>query len=1000
MNRLVFASAVVALTTLGHAAPQPDKKPAGPLSPREELTTFRVPKGFKVELVACEPEVIDPVAMAFDENGRLFVVEMPGYPNGGVATGKVTSGRVKLLEDRDGDGFYETATVFLEGLRFPTSVMPYKGGILVANAPDLIYAQDTKGKGKANKVRTLYTGFELKNIQQLPSGFQWGLDNWVYACAGGAGGTITSAEKPDAPAVVLRGRGFRFHPDIPASLEPTSGGGQYGLTCDRWGNWFTATNSQHLRHIVLPDHYLRRNPDLPVSATTIDIPDHGAACKVHRISPFESWRVERTKRRKDGPDAKRFPSTELVPGGYITSACSPLVYEADLFPKEYHGNVFVCDPANNLIHRDVLEPKGATFVARRAPEEAECEFFASTDTWCRPVALTLGPDGAIYVLDFYREVIETPLSLPEDIQKGLPLVSQGKGRIWRIVPDGAKKAERPALGKATTEELVKQLEHPNYWRRITAQRLLVERQDGSKLVELESMAKDSKNAPGRLHALRTLEGLNRLEAKHLEAALKDASAGVRAHAVQMAEPWLKTNKDLQKRLFDLAEDRAFEVRFQVALSAGVLGLEAVVGGPVSLLMMTDSEEPWIRTALLSSVRAEAARPLLAFMALREPYRTNAKSGYLQTISQLAALATTQMSVEKATEVLAVADIESGPATWQLAVLQGWGQGLKAKGVSLGKVWEPTSPAVKKYQERLNPVFAGAAKKAADPALAVAERDSAIRLLGFGPFASGETAFKELLTPQTPAELQVAAVRALANHDDPKVGTHLLTAWKSASPSLRREIVDAVLARPARVQQLLDAIEKKQVLASHLEPAKLTLLRKHPDAKIRARADKLLKDQVAPAREEVIKNYQNAALERKPDAKAGKLVFKKVCAACHRLENEGIEVGPDLLSALANKTPETLVIDILDPSREVDPRYIEYVATLKDGRVVTGLIAAETASSVTLRRADKAEDTLLRSQIDTLQATAKSLMPEGLEMQLNPQELYDVIAYLLQVGAKK
>ena len=356
---------------------RPATPPKGPLSPREELATFKVPKGFRVELAACEPDVIDPVAMAFDENGRLFVAEMPGYPNGGVGTGKITSGRIKMLED-SGDGFYGKSTLFLEHLRFPTAVMPYRGGLLIANAPDLIFAEDTRQLGKADRQRVLYTGFDIANIQQLLSGFQWGLDNWVHACAGGKGGTITSAEKPNAPAVELRGRGIRFHPDQPASLEPTSGGGQYGLTCDQWGSWFTATNSQHLRHIILPDHYLKRNPFLPVSAVTLDIPDHGAACKVHRISPFEQWRVDRTKQRKDGPNASKFPPTELFPGGYVTSACSPLVYEATLFPAIYQGNVFVCDPANNLIHRDVLQRNGAIFVAKRADGEGDCEL------WLRP----------------------------------------------------------------------------------------------------------------------------------------------------------------------------------------------------------------------------------------------------------------------------------------------------------------------------------------------------------------------------------------------------------------------------------------------------------------------------------------------------------------------------------------------------------------------------------------------------------------------------------------
>src|SRR6266542_626079 len=324
----------------------------GPLSPREEMATFKVPKGFRVELVACEPDVVDPVAMAFDENGRLFVAEMPGYPNGGIATGKITSGRIKMLEDLDGDGFYEKSTLFAEGLRFPMSVMPWKGGLLVAMAPDLILLEDRDGDGKADRKRVLYSGFNLSNIQQMVNGLQWGMDNWVHGVAGSDGGTIRSAEKPESPALTLRSRGFRFHPDVPGSLEPTSGGGQYGLASDAWGHWFTATNSQHLRHIVLPDHALARNPSLPVRATTLDIPDHGAACKVHRISPFEAWRVESTRRRREGADASHFPANELVPGGYSTSTCGPLVYEAGLFPEAYRGSIFVCDPANNLVHRD------------------------------------------------------------------------------------------------------------------------------------------------------------------------------------------------------------------------------------------------------------------------------------------------------------------------------------------------------------------------------------------------------------------------------------------------------------------------------------------------------------------------------------------------------------------------------------------------------------------------------------------------------------------------
>ncbi len=585
-----FAMVIGSSWSAGDDAPF-EPPPSKPLAPREEQLTFRLPKGLVIELVASEPDVVDPVAMAFDEQGRLFVAEMRGYPNGGVGTGAVTSGRIKMLEDVDGDGFFEKSTTYADGLRFPTSVMPYRGGLLVANAPDLVFLE-----GLNAKPRVLYTGFDVANIQQLLSGFQWGLDNWVHGCAGGKGGTIKSVESPKSAEVVLRGRGIRFHPDLPGSLEPTSGGGQYGLATDEAGHWFVATNSQHLRHIILPDHYLAHNPNLPVAAVTLDISDHGAACKVHRISPFESWRVERTKRRKGSADAKRFPTTELIPGGFVTSGTSPLVYTGGLFPTEYAGNTFVCDPANNLVHRDILEPKGgATFLAKRAGEDHE--FLASTDNWFRPVWLTLGPDGAIYVADFYREVIETPLSLPEDMKQKLNLQSAGRGRIWRIRPEGKYHAPRFDLTRMPTAELVKHLEHDNYWWRITAQRLLVSRTDGTIAAKLRDLVATSKKPAGRVHALWTLAGLEKLEATDVVKALQDPAAGVRVQAACLAEKYA-ANATVAERVADLVNDPSAQVRFQLAFS---LGAFSDVKG-LSILARKDAADPWAQTALLSSAQ--------------------------------------------------------------------------------------------------------------------------------------------------------------------------------------------------------------------------------------------------------------------------------------------------------------------------------------------------------------------------------------------------------------
>ena len=995
--RVCWAAALVAVFSVGAGAedkPVPGLTNKGPLSPREERATFKVPKGFRVELVACEPAIVDPVAMSFDEDGRLFVAEMPGYPNGGVGSGTITSGKIKLLEDRDGDGFYEKSTLYADGLRFPMSVMPYKGGLLVAVAPDILYLKDTDGDGKADRRRVLYTGFDLANIQQLVNSLQGGLDNWVYGVAGGYGGTVRSAEKSDAAAVTLRGRGFRFRPDVAASLEPTSGGGQYGLTADTWGRWFTATNSQHLRHIVLPDHALRRNPALPVRAVTLDIPDHGAACKVHRISPFEAWRVERTRRRREGKDASHFPTTELVPGGYSTSTCSPLVYDATLFPEAYRGSVFVCDPANNLIHHDVLVPKGATFTAKRG--EADCEFLASTDNWFRPVWLSLGPDGALYVLDFYREVIETPLSLPEDIKKRVNLQGRKRGRIWRVLPEKAKRRSRPMLSKAKSEELVLHLADDNAWWRMTAQRLLVERQDRSAVKALEALAGQKRSAVGRAHALWTLEGLKALPDRLIEEALKDGAAGVREQALRLAEERLPRSPRLLAAVARLADDPSPRVRFQAALTLGASDRKERLPALAALLRNLESDL-WTQTAVLSSCGKQAAELLVALVH-DEQFRKGPPGRQRQAVAPVASLAGATADGAGLASVLGLLRLEPGqasPAGWQLALVEGLGEGLRNTRRSLAVLLERPPDGLKAEVRVVRSFFAWAAEAAPAAKRPLADRLTAARLLGYGPFSLAKPALAKLLSPRQPPELQLAAIRALALHPQSEVAPTLLAAWSGYSPAVRRECVEALFARADRLQALLSALEKKTVLGGQLEPARVEQLRKHRDPAVRTRAQKVLAGVAAPERQKVVDAYR-PALDLKGDRPRGKALFKKTCATCHRLENEGYEVGPDLLAALKNKTREQLLLDILDPSREVDPRYQNYVVTTTKGQTLTGLIATETASSITLRRGEKAEDVLLRSRIEDITATGKSVMPENLETQLSKQDLADVIEYLLSV----
>ncbi|MBV9123997.1 MAG: HEAT repeat domain-containing protein [Planctomycetes bacterium] len=974
------------------AGPGSNLASRGPLTTREEQSTFHLPPGFRIELVACEPEVVDPVAMAFDEDGRLFVAEMPGYPNGGVATGPASSGKIVRLEDRDGDGRYETSTVVAGRLRFPTSVLPWKGGLLVADAPDIFYLEGSGG-GHTGRRRTFYTGFGLDNIQQLVNGLQWGLDNWVYAGAGNNGGTIRSVEKPKVPPVTLHGQGIRFHPEEAGSLEPTSGGGQFGLAANDWEHWFTATNNQHLRHIVLPDHYLRRNPLLSVPAVTLDIPDHGAACKVYRISPFESWRVERTRRRQGGPDARRFPATELVPGGYITSACSPVVYSADLFPPPYRGNTFVCDPANNLVHRDVLTEVGATYSARRG--ETESEFLASSDTWFRPVNLTVGPDGALYVLDFYREVIETPLSLPEDIQRRLNLQSRGRGRIWRVLPEGSSRPSKPELGKAGTGELVRHLADTNAWWRLTAQRLLVERQDPAAVRPLEELARTAPQPQGRAHALWTLHGLKALPDALIEKALQDAHPGVREQALRLAEDRLAAAASLRAAVVSLVEDSSPRVRFQLALTLGEVHTPETLTA-LARIVHRDGGDPWIQTAVLTSA-GHHAPGLLAALVHDPEFRRSLQAPQLQFLTRLAAVVGAGAGEEDLARTLNL--LTEGQAEnddWRAAVLEGLGQGMRDRQRPLNQLWEKPPVALQKTIPKVIPIFRRAAAVAGDEKRPLAERVAAVRLLGYGPFQVEGLSWPDLLAPTSPGDLQRAAVRALSLQDRPEAAQLLLSAWSGYSPAVRREVVEALFARPERLRLLLDAIEHQKVLPAQLEPFRVEQLRRHPDEAIRRRARALLADWSAPDRRRVVEEYR-PALDLPADAGRGRTLFQKNCATCHRLGQEGVEVGPDLLSALPTKTREGLLLDILDPNREVDPRYVTYLVTTQSGRVFTGIIAAETSSSLTLRRAERAEDTILRSQIEEVRATNQSLMPEGLEKLLSKQDLADLIAYLQEAA---
>ncbi len=432
-----------------------------PRSPREALAAFKLADPtLAIELVAAEPEVTSPVAIAWDEDGRLYVAEMIDYPAAPV------SGRIRRLEDRDGDGRYEHAIVFADKLRMPNGVLPYRGGVLVTAAPDIWYLRDRDGDGRAELRQVVLTGFGEGNPQLRVNGLALGLDNFVYAANGRSEGEVRSPRDPPAKGVSIRRRDVRFmiapsedadQPLSATAIQGIAGFSQFGLAHDDWGNRFPSWNTVPVRHVVLEQQELDRNPYLAETSSVASILDLGDGGRIFAISPAQA----------------RFNRESVA---YFNASCGPLIERGGLLGENYRGNAFICEPLTNLVHRRVLEPAGVTFIARRV--ESGCEFLASTDPCFRPVNLANGPDGALYVVDMYRELVEHPQFVPEAARGKVEFRRwHDRGRIWRIAAKATPRGNtrKPKLSQVDATALVELLRDSNAWWRCTAQRLLVER---------------------------------------------------------------------------------------------------------------------------------------------------------------------------------------------------------------------------------------------------------------------------------------------------------------------------------------------------------------------------------------------------------------------------------------------------------------------------------------------------------------------------------------------
>ena len=971
------------------AAQQPPPGWTRPLPPDEALRTFRLPEGFGIELVATEPDVLDPVAMSFDADGRLYVIEMRDYPSGPPAP----PGRVRRLEDTDGDGRMDRSTVFADGLPYPTGVLAWKDGVLVTAAPDILYFGDADDDGVSDVREVVFTGFGEGNPQHRLNGLSYGIDNWVYGANGY--GEIRPGGGEEAEAVEVLGSDFRIRPDD-RRFELVSGRSQFAMALDDWGNRFINHNSNHIRHPVPPRRYLERNPHLATPDPIEDISDHGALAKVYPISAIE----------------ERF--NQFDHAGHTTTACGLAIYRGDAFPGDYEGNAFVCEPLHSLIHRDVLRPSGVSFVASRG--DRGFDFLASRDNWFRPVNLAAGPDGALYVADFYRAVIEHPFGIPVEAQRRLDFrAGDDKGRIYRVVHGAARPRPRPGLSRATTAELVAHLDDPAAWWRLTAQRLLVERRDRSAAGPLEALARGSSSALGRLHAIYTLDGLGALDASLVTAALGDADAHVREHALGLAEGFFSAADadGLIAAVLALTDDPSPRVRFRLAFTLGELlrseadprrSLEAL-----ARLAARDASDAWPRVAVVSSVPGSEDVLLSRLLRHHPDAPAGPGPGAAELARMIAETVGRRGDREQVVALLRVVATppdaprgsrpEGRPAPWQTAALAALVARLHQASIDL-------DPLIR--EAGVGRVLARWAQQLAETIAATdqppSRRIEAISLLALAPGAMGHgdirSRLESLLDPREPRDVQRAAVRALAARPGQEAPSDLLRRWRSLSVPVRDEVLTALLARPERAAMLLEAIARGRVAAPEIGPSRRDQLLRYPDESVRDRAEELFGARTPAERRREVEGLTARVLAMTGDVEEGRRLFVTHCSNCHnrRTESEGIlhrgeagNLGPDL-GGVRERPKEALLEDILEPNRSVEPRYVTYTVATDRGEVVSGMITSETAATISLADGEQ-QRTIDRGSVEQFSSSGLSVMPEGFDDTLSPRDLADLLEYL-------
>jgi putative membrane-bound dehydrogenase-like protein len=862
------------------------------------------------------------------------------------------------------EGPYDRASVLLEDLAKPKGVHAWRQGVLITAAPDVIYAEDTDGDGRADKTEVLFTGFKPGNPQLRVNGLRYGLDNWVYLANGWSAGVIKSTKT--GKHLDLKGHDLRVRPDT-GEMELVSGVSQFGREHDDFGRWFGTDNAHPLFHYRLEDAYLRRNPQV----TYPDVKTQLLPLPLPPVFP-------------KSPFARRYIG--LDHHGHFTSACGINLYRDELlFPRDERIRALICEPVHNLVQHQVLTADGVTFKATRVDGEAGADFIAGEDPWFRPVMTRTGPDGAVWVVDMYRYMIEHPDWLNEEGKRALaPFYRDGaeRGRIYRIYPKGTAPRMIARMDNMSTGQLVSSLESPSGYVRDRAQMMLVWRRDPAAVGLLEDVMRSSNNPLARLHALCTLAETSELRSPVLSRAFGDPNAAVRANALRVAEGQFGQSPDLLAEATKLTADANPFVRQQLARSLGQ-SEDPRAGAALGALAKAHGDELWPDLlssgtphydALVDSAAAPSAQVATAFFD-RVVEMATARGDRPALANLLGRVFPKNPDDRSAYRAAAVGDFL---------------QTLSRGGRTLAD-WSLPADPLSRQIEGLRPYLDGARAAAADPALPADARRAHAQLLGYQPGRAEEDlkAIAALLVPQTPTAVSAALVRAAARTASPAVPEALLRNWASHSPDLRGQIADTLLPREPWALALAQSPAAKD-----LDFSRRQRLLNHSSFKVKDAAKAAFAQAALNLdRQKVIDAYA-PALAASGDRKRGEAMFAEHCATCHRAGTApvGHDIGPNLLT-VRDWPRENLVAAILDPDRTVEPRYFAYTATLTDGTVYTGLLTADTSAGVTIKTLDDADHVLPRANLKSLASTERSLMPQGFEAAMTVEDLADLLAFI-------